>query len=85
MRRRYFEPILEAAGLPATVRMYDLRHSHATMLAQGVNVKVIAQRLGHTNPMMVLTVYGHVLPGMQAQATAQVEAALFAQGSTARA
>jgi integrase len=45
---RHFKPVLRAAGLPPSVRLYDLRHTCATLLLQaGVNPKVVAERLGH--------------------------------------
>ena len=76
--RRYFKRLAEAAKLPREVRLYDLRHTTATlMLAQGANVKVVSERLGHASAAMTLDVYSHVLPGMQEEATAKLEAALF--------
>jgi integrase len=51
------------------IRLHDLRHTHATiLLAAGVPVKVVSERLGHASPMITLTVYGHVMPGMQREA-----------------
>lgn len=76
--RRHFKPLLELAGLPPSVRLYDLRHTHATLLlAQGVHPKVAAERLGHATTRMTLDVYSHVLPGMQAEATVKIANALF--------
>jgi integrase len=41
---RYFSPILEKANLPQ-VRLYDLRHSHATLLlAADEHLKVVSER-----------------------------------------
>ena len=74
---RHFKPALKAAGLPATVRLYDLRHTCATLLLQaGVNPKVVAERLGHASVTLTLDTYSHVLPTMQAQAAAALDAAL---------
>jgi uncharacterized protein (TIGR02391 family) len=40
--------LLSGAGLPA-IRLYNLRHSHATLLmADGVHPKVVQERLGHS-------------------------------------
>lgn len=62
-----------AAGehqLPA-IRLHDLRHTHATLLlAAGIPVKVVSERLGHANATITLGVYAHVMPGMQAEAAA---------------
>jgi integrase len=48
------------------IRFHDLRHTHATLLlSKGVNVKVISERLGHSNIKVTLDTYSHVLPSMQ--------------------
>ena len=61
------------------VRYHDLRHSHAThMLASGVHPKVAQERLGHSNVGITLDLYSHVLPGMQADAAAKVDASIRA-------
>jgi integrase len=33
------------------------------MIRAGVPVKVVSQRIGHSNPIMTMTIYQHVLPG----------------------
>ena len=76
---RHFRPIVEAAQLGEGITPYSLRHTCATLsLAAGVSVLVVAERLGHTSPKMTLDVYGHVLEGQQADATATLEAVLSA-------
>lgn len=51
------------------IRVYDLRHTCATLLlAAGVNVKVVADRLGHEDPALTLRVYAHAIPTIQEQA-----------------
>ena len=63
-----FDRAVARSGLPA-VTLHDLRHTHATLLLKaGVPVKVVSERLGHSNPGFTMSVYQHVLPGMQAQA-----------------
>ena len=60
------------------IRLHDLRHAHATVLLKaGVPVKVVSERLGHSSPAFTMTVYQHVLPGMQADAAAAFSAAVF--------
>ena len=62
------------------IRLHDLRHTHATILLKaGVPVKVVSERLGHSSPAFTITVYQHVLPGMQADAAAEFSAAVFGQ------
>jgi integrase len=80
---RVFRPILTAAGLPR-IRVYDLRHSHATLLlAAEENPKVVAERLGHSTVLLTLDTYSHVLPTMQRAATAKLEKLLYS-GNLAR-
>jgi integrase len=72
----HFRPILKRAKLPR-VRLYDLRHSCATLLfAQGVPAKIVQERLGHSTIALTLDTYTHVLPGMQASAAATLDAVL---------
>lgn len=64
----HFTPALQRAGVPR-IRPYDLRHTSATLLlAAGVNVKVVSERLGHGGIEITLKHYAHVLPSMQEQA-----------------
>ena len=71
---RGFDRLVRASDLPR-IRLHDLRHTHAShLLAAGVNVKVVSDRLGHASVAFTLDVYGHVLPGQQADAAARVAA-----------
>jgi integrase len=73
LRRRYFRPLIQRAGLPP-IRFHDLRHTAATlMLRQGTHPKVVAEMLGHAQISTTLDVYSHVLPDMQAEATAALD------------
>jgi len=59
------------------VRFHDLRHAHAThLLASGVHPKIASERLGHSKVGITLDLYSHVLPNMQANAVAALDAAL---------
>lgn len=63
-----FSRIARRASVPV-IRLHDLRHTHATLLiATGVPVKVVSERLGHAMPSFTIDTYQHVLPGMQADA-----------------
>lgn len=76
--KRHYKPALRAAGLPTEARLYDLRHTCATLLLQaGVHPKVVAERLGHSSIVLTMDTYSHVLPGMQEEATAQLERMLY--------
>jgi len=64
------------------IRLHDLRHTHATLLlAAGVPVKVVSERLGHASAMITLGIYAHVMPGMQAEAAAKFGALLYGGAS----
>jgi len=78
--RRHFKPLLEAASLP-DIRLYDLRHTCATLLlAAGENPKIVSERLGHASITLTLDTYSHVLPDMQAAAAEKLEGMLFNGG-----
>jgi integrase len=63
-----FDRLVARADLPR-IRLHDLRHTHATILLKaGVPVKVVSERLGHAGPAFTMSVYQHVIPGMQADA-----------------
>jgi integrase len=75
---RAFKKALGRAGIRTSIRLYDLRHTTATLLLQaGVNPKVVSERLGHSTIVLTLDVYSHVLPSMQQDATAQLERMIF--------
>jgi len=73
-RRHVMRPALGAAGLPESLRTYDLRHSHASLLIDwGANVLAVAQRMGHADPNVTLRVYGHLFEGVQEELTAKLD------------
>ncbi len=75
---RVFKRIKKDAGIKKPLRLYDLRHSTATLLLQAnVNPKVVSERLGHSTITLTLDVYSHVLPTMQEQATEHLEDMIF--------
>jgi len=75
--KKHFKPLLREAGLP-NIRLYDLRHTSATLaLAVGVAPKVVSEQLGHASAAFTLDTYSHVLPHMQDEAAAKMEAALL--------
>lgn len=68
--------IIQKTALPR-IRFHDLRHTHASqMLAAGVHPKIASERLGHSTVGITLDLYSHVMPGMQADAAEQVDAAI---------
>lgn len=78
LTRRHFKPILTKAGLSEKIRLYDLRHTCATLLLLSqTSPKVVAERLGHSTVVLTLDTYSHVLPSMQKEATNKLERLLF--------
>ena len=74
-----FERAVAKLDLPR-IRLHDLRHTHATiLLQQNVHPKVVSERLGHSSVAFTMTVYQHVMPGLQAQAASAFETAVFGQ------
>lgn len=67
--RRYFHPLLKQCGITEGFTFHGLRHTHATLLLQqGVNPKIVQERLGHSSIKVTMDTYSHVLPDMQKQA-----------------
>ena len=75
--RRHFKPLLAKVGLP-NIRLYDLRHTCATLLlSRGEHPKIVGERLGHSSTTLTLDTYSHVLPDMQHRAAEKLEETLF--------
>jgi integrase len=59
--------------------LHGPRHSHAShMLAENVHPKIVQERLGHSSIAITMDIYSHLMPNMQADAAAKVDAALKA-------
>jgi integrase len=78
MYKYHWRPLLRRLGLPP-VRLYDARHSAATMLLEaGVPMRVVQEVLGHSSMAVTADVYSHVTPAFKRQA-AEALAAHLAQ------
>ena len=76
---RAFAAIAREAGLPEGFSFHGLRHTHATwLLANGVDIKTVSERLGHADEATTLRTYAHRMPGRDAMAAAAFEAAAAA-------
>lgn len=61
---KVFVPAARRAGLPAGTTTHDLRHAYASLLlASGQSVILVAELLGHETAALVLSTYGHLMPG----------------------
>ena len=66
------------ANLGVRPHFHDLRHTHASMLiAAGVPMKVISERLGHSSIGITMDVYGHLQPDAAIKAAATVDRVMF--------
>jgi integrase len=74
---RSFKALLKRAGLPASTRLYDLRHTCATLLLNSnVHPKYVQELLGHASIAQTLDTYSHVLKGMDGGIGGAMDAAL---------
>lgn len=61
-----FKRHLASAGLPETIRFYDMRHAAASLLlAEGAPLPAVSALLGHSLTSTTLNVYAHTLPGAE--------------------
>jgi integrase len=61
-RAKIWLPAVKRSGLPThrQPRIHDLRHTHASWLLEaGITLPAIQKRLGHTDVMTTLRIYGH--------------------------
>ena len=77
-----FKTMLRSASLP-DIRYHDLRHTAATLLlAQGVDPRTIMETLGHSQISLTLNTYAHVMPALQREAAAKMNAILTPAAAT---
>ena len=56
---------------------HALRHTHASApMASGLDVVTISRRLGHSSPVVILTVYAHLFEKTDTSAAKAFEATL---------
>jgi integrase len=73
---RVFRPAVAAAGLDTGLRFHDLRHTCAALLiAQGAHPRAIKERLGHSTITVTMDTYGHLLPSIDDELSAGLDAA----------
>lgn len=66
--RRQWREAMDRAGV-CHIRFHDLRHTAASLLLRaGVHPKVVQERLGHANITLTLSLYSHLMPGVQREA-----------------
>ena len=71
-----FQRLAREAKAPV-VPFHTLRHCCASwLLAAGMDVVAVSERLGHWSPSLTLTVYAHAIRGRQAELARAIGAAL---------
>lgn len=74
---RRFNKLVDRAGVPR-IRLHDVRHTYATMaLDNGVDPKVVSDRIGHANMAYTLTIYTHRSTGKDRPAAEKVAEVIF--------
>lgn len=72
--QKVWTSFLKKTGAPK-ITFHDLRHTHASLLIkQGVHIKVISERLGHSSVSITMDTYGHLMPNMQEDAANGLDA-----------
>jgi integrase len=66
--------------LPRLV-LHGLRHTWATLaLQEGIDIKIVSERLNHSSTHVTREIYMHVTPPMQSDAAERVAARIFGLG-----
>jgi len=79
--KRDFKSALKAAGLPSDVRLYDLRHTIATLaLEANMHVKIVRERPGHATTKQTLNTYSHIKAHMQEKVGEQLASLIYGAG-----
>ena len=72
---------LEAGKLMPKVRLHDLRHLHASLaIQQGMDAKMLADRLGHSRASFTLDVYTHLFEEQRANSAVSLSVLLGSKG-----
>ena len=74
----WFKRFRKSINLPDEVPLHGLRHTNATLLiSQGINVKSVSSRLGHSSTSITLDTYAHVLTAVDKVAGETLEKILL--------
>lgn len=66
-----------AAGIADRLRLHQARHTYASfMIAAGVNAKALSVFMGHSSIKVTFDLYGHLMPGTEAEAAALLDSFL---------
>jgi integrase len=84
MVSRVFRRYADRAGLPASVRLHDLRHTAITnAIGQGEDILLVAAFAGHAKTSTTVDVYGHLMPDRVRAAAQRMRSVASASSSIA--
>ena len=73
----HFRKLIRKAGL-RTIRLHDLRHSHAShLIALGKSALFVQHRLGHSDITVTLGTYGHLFTAMETDDVEEAAEAIY--------
>lgn len=79
---RSFTRLARRIGLPDGITYHSLRHTHASwLIARGVDLKTVSERMGHADEATTLRIYGHLMPGRDQEAARVMGEAMRAAAS----
>lgn len=74
---KWFRQFLKEKNLPP-ITFHGLRHTHATLLiAQGLDVRTVSNRLGHAQTSTTLNIYAHSFTRMDREASDKLDNLLY--------
>lgn len=77
MGSRWWRPLLRASSMPAGTHWHTLRSSMATLLlASGIPVKSVSERLGHSSVSVTLARYAGIIRGIEEQSAVVMDGIL---------
>lgn len=69
----YFRKIQKELGFKTSLSTHKLRHTYISyLLARGVDMKLIADQVGHRDTLMIQKVYGHLLDERRTKERAKI-------------
>lgn len=75
----------EKAKLAGRLRLHQCRHTYASfMIAASVNAKALSEYMGHSSITLTFDLYGHLMPGNEAEAADLLDAYLERANTAAR-
>lgn len=72
----------KSAEIAGRLRLHQARHTYASfMIAAGVNAKALSSFMGHASITVTFDLYGHLMPGTEAEGAALLDAYLEDPGA----